>query len=62
MMKDTITPFSYGKDTHNEHQTKRKFYQFFVGIDIGASFHVASCIPFDAFLDPKALPGNERRQ
>lgn len=55
MMKDTITPFSYGNDTQNDHQTKRKFYQFYVGIDIGASFHVASCIPFDAFLDPKGI-------
>lgn len=28
-------------------------HQFYVGIDIGASFHVASCIKFDSFLDPK---------
>jgi transposase len=55
MMKNSITPFSYGNDTQNDHQTKRKFYQFYVGIDIGASFHVASCIPFDAFLDPKGI-------
>ncbi|MBT2659325.1 IS110 family transposase [Bacillus sp. ISL-18] len=54
-MNDSITPFSYGNDTHNDNQAKRKFYQFYVGIDIGASFHVASCIPFDAFLDPKGV-------
>lgn len=54
MMNTTITPFSYGNDTHNN-QGQRKFYQFYVGIDIGASFHVASCIPFDAFLDPKGI-------
>jgi transposase len=55
MMQPTITPFSYGNDPHTDHQVQRKFYQFYVGIDIGASFHVASCIPFDAFLDPKGI-------
>lgn len=55
MMNATITPFSYGNDTQNNHQTQRKFYHFYVGIDIGASFHVASCIQFDAFLDPKGV-------
>jgi len=55
MMNTTITPFSYGNDTHNSHKGQRNFYQFYVGIDIGASFHVASCIPFDAFLDPKGI-------
>lgn len=54
-MKDTITPFSYGNDTQDKHQGQRKFYQFYVGIDIGASFHVASCIQFEAFLDPKGI-------
>jgi hypothetical protein len=55
MMNTTITPFSYGNDTHKSHQGQRKFYQFYVGIDIGTSFHVASCIPFDTFLDPKGI-------
>lgn len=55
MTKDTITPFSYGNDAQNRQEEQRKFYQFYVGIDIGASFHVASCIQFDAFLDPKGI-------
>lgn len=56
MMKETITPFSYGnEDKIHEETISRKFYQFYVGIDIGASFHVASCIKFDAFLDPKGI-------
>lgn len=55
-MKNTNSPFSYGNETeaHNE-QESQKFYQFYVGIDIGASFHVASCIRYDAFLDPKGI-------
>ncbi len=54
-MEDTITPFSYGNHSDDKGQDTRKFYQFYVGIDIGASFHVASCIKFDAFLDPKGI-------
>ncbi|WP_100404290.1 IS110 family transposase [Bacillus solitudinis] len=55
-MKETVTPFSYGKENEmREDINSRKFYQFYIGIDIGASFHVASCIKFDAFLDPKGV-------
>ncbi|WP_232700254.1 IS110 family transposase [Brevibacillus daliensis] len=54
-MNNNIAPFSYGEEATEETQDSRKFYQFFVGIDIGASFHVASCIKFDAFLDPKGI-------
>ncbi len=54
-MENTITPFSYGNHSDDKGQEIRKFYQFYVGIDIGASFHVASCIKFDAFLDPKGI-------
>ncbi|MBK5424589.1 transposase [Bacillus sp. TH30] len=54
-MENTITPFSYGNHSDDKGQDIRKFYQFYVGIDIGASFHVASCIKFDAFLDPKGI-------
>jgi transposase len=56
IMKETVTPFSYGKENEmREDINSRKFYQFYIGIDIGASFHVASCIKFDAFLDPKGV-------
>ena len=56
LMKSTSSPFSYGNETEvNNEQESRKFYQFYVGIDIGASFHVASCIRYDAFLDPKGI-------
>lgn len=51
-----LVPFSFVDDTKEEEEekdNKRKMYQFFIGIDIGASFHVAACIPFQAFLDPK---------
>ncbi|MEK5176761.1 IS110 family transposase [Heyndrickxia sp. FSL W8-0496] len=55
-MKEANTPFSYGIESEvGKEITSRKFYQFYVGIDIGASFHVASCIKFDAFLDPKGI-------
>ncbi|MGA5716480.1 IS110 family transposase [Bacillus bombysepticus] len=54
-MENTLTPFSYGNHSDDKAQDTRKFYQFYVGIDIGASFHVASCIKFDAFLDPKGI-------
>ncbi|XOS94324.1 IS110 family transposase [Brevibacillus laterosporus] len=54
-MENTITPFSYENYSDDKGQDIRKFYQFYVGIDIGASFHVASCIKFDAFLDPKGI-------
>ena len=55
-MKSTSSPFSYGNETEvNNEQESRKFYQFYVGIDIGASFHVASCIRYEAFLDPKGV-------
>lgn len=55
-MKETIAPFSYGNESETREEiNSRKFYQFYVGIDIGASFHVASCIKFDAFLDPKGI-------
>lgn len=30
-----------------------KWYQFYVGLDIGADFHVAACIPFDKFRSEK---------
>ncbi|PEM38776.1 hypothetical protein CN636_27875 [Bacillus toyonensis] len=54
MSKNTVVPFSFIEESkEKEKETKRKMYQLFVGIDIGASFHVASCIPFQAFLDPK---------
>ena len=55
-MKNVSSPFSYGNKTEDiKDQESRKFYQFYVGIDIGASFHVASCIRYDAFLDPKGI-------
>jgi transposase len=56
IMIETVTTFSYGNESEmREDINSRKFYQFYVGIDIGASFHVASCIKFDAFLDPKGV-------
>ncbi|KFM95228.1 hypothetical protein [Bacillus clarus] len=54
-MENTITPFSYGNHSDDKAQDMRKFYQFYVEIDIGVSFHVASCIKFDALLDPKGI-------
>ncbi|MDP9574420.1 UNVERIFIED_ORG: transposase [Bacillus sp. 1751] len=51
--KNKSLPFSFIEEPKEEKENKRKMYQFFVGIDIGASFHVASCISFQAFLDPK---------
>ncbi|MEB9897171.1 IS110 family transposase, partial [Bacillus cereus] len=30
-----------------------KWYQFYVGLDIGADFHVAACIPFEKFRSEK---------
>ncbi|GAB6254019.1 IS110 family transposase [Bacillus cereus] len=53
MNENMIAPFSFIDEPKEEQENKRKVYQFFVGIDIGASFHVAACIPFQAFLDPK---------
>ncbi len=54
MSENTVVPFSFIEESkEKEKETKRKMYQLFVGIDIGASFHVASCISFQAFLDPK---------
>ncbi|MDM5431156.1 IS110 family transposase [Bacillus mycoides] len=54
MSENTVVPFSFIEESkEKEKETKRMMYQLFVGIDIGASFHVASCIPFQVFLDPK---------
>ncbi|MGG2093983.1 hypothetical protein AB1283_15150 [Bacillus sp. S13(2024)] len=56
MMKETTTPFSYGNESEiREDINSRKFYQFYVGMDIGVRFHVTSCIKFDAFLDHKGI-------
>ena len=52
-MSENLVPFSFIEEAKEEQENKRKMYQFFVGIDIGASFHVAACIPFHAFTDPK---------
>ncbi|MGK5509124.1 hypothetical protein [Brevibacillus formosus] len=30
-----------------------KWYEFYVGLDIGADFHVAACIPFGKFRNEK---------
>ncbi|EOP52906.1 hypothetical protein KOY_02976 [Bacillus cereus VDM021] len=54
-MEDTITSFSYGNHSDGTVQDARKFYQFYVDIDIGASFHVDSYIKFDAFLAQKGI-------
>uniref|UniRef100_UPI0003036A02 hypothetical protein n=1 Tax=Priestia megaterium TaxID=1404 RepID=UPI0003036A02 len=51
MKEETTLPFSFLSNQATIQE--RKMYQFFIGIDIGASFHVASCIHFQAFLDPK---------
>ena len=53
MNETNNVPFSFIDNPTQEQETGRKMYRFYVGIDIGASFHVASCIPFNAFLDPK---------
>ncbi|MCM3200606.1 IS110 family transposase [Bacillus cereus] len=54
MSENIVVPFSFIEESkEKEEETNRKMYQLFVGIDIGASFHVASCISFQAFLDPK---------
>lgn len=53
MSENTLTTFSFIEEPKEEQENERKVYQFFVGIDIGASFHVAACIPFQTFLDPK---------
>lgn len=54
MSENTIVLFSFIEESkEKEKETKRKMYQLFVRIGIGASFHAASCIPFQAFLDPK---------
>ena len=52
MSENTLSSFSFIDDRQEEKENKRKIYQFFVGIDIGASFHVAACIPFQSFTDP----------
>jgi len=49
--EETTLPFNFL--SNQETIQERKMYQFFIGIDIGSSFHVASCIHFQAFLDPK---------
>ncbi|MEC2559183.1 transposase, partial [Bacillus cereus] len=54
MSEKTVAPFSFIEDSkEKEKENKRMIYQLFVGIDIGSTFHVASCIPFQSFLDPK---------
>ncbi|MBM7694016.1 transposase [Peribacillus deserti] len=50
-----IVPFSFVEPEKEEKKITRKMYQFFVGVDIGAKFHVAACIPFQAFTDPKGV-------
>ncbi|TJZ99501.1 IS110 family transposase [Bacillus thuringiensis] len=54
MSEKTVAPFRFIEDSkEKEKENKRMIYQLFVGIDIGSTFHVASCIPFQSFLDPK---------
>ena len=53
MSEHELIPFSFMDNKKEDKEITRKMYQFYVGIDIGATFHVASCIPFSAFLDPK---------
>ncbi|MGG0454624.1 IS110 family transposase [Bacillus mycoides] len=51
MMENQLSPFNFVEEK-NKQQQERKFYKLYVGIDIGASFHVAACIQFQAFMDP----------
>lgn len=51
MMENQLSPFNF-MEGKKEQQQERKFYKLYVGIDIGASFHVAACIQFQAFMDP----------
>lgn len=47
-----IIPFTFINEDKVKTQLKeRLWYPFYVGIDIGADFHVASCIQMEAFRD-----------
>lgn len=48
-----LVPFSFTDEPSEEQEITRKKYQWFVGIDVGADFHVAACISFQTFTDPK---------
>lgn len=51
-MNNEITTLSFLQDEKaNSKKAKRLWYPFYVGIDIGADFHMASCIPLDSFRD-----------
>lgn len=41
------------KSENNEYSDTPRFNKFYVGIDIGYKFHVATCIPYTYFLDSK---------
>jgi hypothetical protein len=38
-----------------ESDSRKQFYSFYVGIDIGYKFHVAACISHEELHDPKVL-------
>ncbi|WP_103108501.1 IS110 family transposase [Brevibacillus reuszeri] len=52
---DLGNPFLSITDTKHETSTQqRAWYPFYVGVDIGADFHVASCISIEQFRTDKA--------
>lgn len=46
-----VIPFSFIDEGKSKIPQERMWYPFYVGIDIGADFHVASCIQMEAFRD-----------